>query len=191
MQRLFTGFRLPEPIVDWLSGLELEMAGARWIDPDDYHVSIRFFGEVNRHVAEDIRAGLSSLYLPRFSARVTGLACFGGDRPRALVAEVEAEPSLADLRRAHERIALSAGLEPERRKYVPHVTLARLNGTRPDTVARYIQSVSRPALPAFTVSEVELLSSKPGGGGGPYLTEEAFSLAGSRFGVPALSPASD
>lgn len=177
MPRLFSGFRASQEAEDWLSGLELDMPGARWIDPDDYHVTLRFFGDVDRHVADDIVSGLSAARQVSFAARVTGLSCFGGDRPRALVADIDGGPALEDLARVHERIAQAAGLPPERRKYHPHVTIARLEGTRPETVARFIQSFSMPALPEFGVSEVILFSARPGTGGGPYVQEEAFSLA--------------
>ena len=177
MARLFTAFRVPEAVEDWLGRLEIELPGARWIVPDDYHVSLRFFGDVDRHVADDLVAGLATLHQPAFDARVKGLGCFGGDRPRALVAEIETDPGLIALNHAHERIAQSAGLPAERRKYTPHITLARLNGTRAETIARFMQSFSLPVLPAFRVSEFELLSARPGTGGGPYVAEETFSLA--------------
>jgi len=177
MPRLFSGFRVSEEAEDWLSGLETDLPGARWSDPDDYHATIRFFGDVDRHVADDIIAGLSAARQVSFSARIKGLACYGGDRPRNLVAEIEAGPGLEDIRRAHERAALAAGLEPERRKYQPHVTIARLDGTRAETVARFIQSVTIATLPEFGVGEVALFSSRPGSGGGPYVAEETFSLA--------------
>jgi len=175
--RLFSAFRVSQEAEDWLSELELDLAGARWIDPEDYHVTLRFFGEVDRHQAADISASLAATRQVGFEARLTGLSCFGGNQPRALVADVAASGALEDLHRAHERAALAAGLPPERRKYVPHVTVARLNGTRPETVARFIQSFSR-ALPApFAVGEVGLYSSRPGSGGGPYIAEETFILA--------------
>ena len=177
MPRLFTAFRLPEAVEDWLAGLELEMPGARWMNPADYHVTVRFFGDVDRHVESDLVAGLGSARQSAFHARVKGLACFGGDRPRALVAEIEAETTLTDIRRIHERIAQSAGLAPERRKYIPHVTLARLHGTRPETVARFIQSFATPVHERFLVDQIELLSARPGEGGGPYVPEETFRLS--------------
>lgn len=183
LPRLFSAFQLPEAVEDWLSGLEIEMHGARWANPDNFHVTIRFFGDVDGHVADDIVAGLESSYPPAFEARIKGLSCFGGDRPRALVAEIEAGPELAALYRAHERIAQSAGLPPERRKYAPHVTLARLDGARPDTIARFIQSVSEPTLPAFVVNEIVLLSARPGAGGGPYVPEATFNLARGTAGI--------
>ncbi len=191
MPRLFSAFRLPELVEDWLSDLELELSGARWLDPADYHVTIRFFGDVDRHVAGDLVAGLASAQLSGFTAHIKGLGCYGGDRPRALVAEIEAGPALQDLRRAHERIAQSAGLEPERRKYSPHVTLARLHGTHAETIASFIQSVTTPALPSFRVDRVELLSSRPGGGGGPYLLEEAFRLTGANACTGSVRSALD
>ena len=187
MPRLFSAFRVSEEAEGWLSGLELDMPGARWIDPADYHVTIRFFGDVDRHVADDILAGLAAARQVGFSAQIKGLACFGGDRPRALVAEIEAGPALADLRRAHERVALAAGLEPERRKFSPHLTLARLDGTRAETVARFIQSFSMASPPKFDVGEVVLFSARPERGRGPYVPEETFSLARGASGT-ANSP---
>jgi len=177
MPRLFSGFRVSEEAEDWLGGLELNLYGARWIDPSDYHVTIRFFGDVDRHQAADIVAGLEATRQVSFEAGIKGLACFGGDRPRALVAEIEAGSALDDLRHAHERVALAAGLPPERRKYTPHTTLARLDGTRSETVARYIQSFTQCLPPKFVVAEVVLFSARPGTGGGPYLAEETFNLA--------------
>jgi 2'-5' RNA ligase len=176
MPRLFSAFRISQEAEDWLSGLELEMYGARWINREDYHVTIRFFGDVDRHAASDIAAGLSAARQVSFTTAVTGLACYGGDRPRNLVASIEAGSALDDLHRTHERVALTAGLQPERRKYLPHVTIARLEGTRPETIARFLQSFTKAALPRFDVGEVVLFSSRPGSGGGPYVAEETFNL---------------
>lgn len=176
MPRLFSAFRVSEETEDWLSGLQLEMYGARWLAPADYHVTIRFFGDVDRHQADDLFAGLAAARQVSFEARIRELGCFGGDRPRALVAEIKAGPALDDLRRAHERVAIAAGLRPEQRKYSPHVTLARLEGTRPETVARFIQSSTSALPPAFGVGEVVLYSARTGAGGGPYVPEETFSL---------------
>lgn len=183
MPRLFTAFLLPEAVVDHLSDLELNMYGARWVDPDDYHVTLRFFGDVEGHVADDIMAGLGAVHERMFEARVTGLGCFGGDKPRTLTAEIGAGPGLADLQRATERVARSAGLPPERRNYSPHVTLARLDGTRPETVARFIQSFGKARLEPFPVDSFVLMSAKPGSGGGPYVVEETFTLARSPWGT--------
>ena len=189
MPRLFSAFRVSDEAEDWLSGLALDLLGARWIDPANYHVTVRFFGDVDRHQADDIAAGLAAARQVAFEARITGLGCFGGNNPRALVAEIEATPALEDLRRAHERAAQMAGLPPERRKFAPHLTLARLDGTRPETVARFIQSFSRALPPTFCVGEVVLFSARPGTGGGPYIPEESFSLARGAVAT-AHSPAS-
>jgi len=183
MPRLFSGFRVSEEAEEWLSSLELDMYGARWTDPSDYHVTLRFFGDVDRHMADDIAAGLSAARQVSFTAVIKGLAAYGGDRPRNLVAEIAPNPALEDLRRAHERIAVAAGLPPERRKYSPHVTIARLVGTRPETIARFIQSFTKPRLPAWDVGEAVLFSSRPGTGGGPYVPEETFKLARNSSGT--------
>jgi len=179
MPRLFTAFRLPASVEDWLADLELEMPGAHWSDPADYHVTLRFFGAVDRHVTDDLLAGLESTFLPVFPVQIQGLGVYGGDRPRALVALLQPSAALTELNRAHERIARSAGLDPDRRAYSPHVTLARLHGTLPDTVARFIGAFTPAGLPAWEVQEIELMSARDGSGGGPYLTEASFRLTGS------------
>jgi len=183
MPRLFTAFRLSEEVENWLSEIDFDLPGARWADPEDYHATIRFFGDVNRHVADDILAGLAAARQASFPVQIKGLACFGGERPRVLVAEIEPNPGLIDIRRAHERVAQAAGLAPEHRKYAPHVTLARLNGTRAETVAHFIQSFGLLPPPKFDVAEVVLFSAKPGSGGGPYIAEETFSLARAASGT--------
>ncbi len=191
MPRLFSAFRVPAPVEDWLCDLEHDMPGAHWTDPADYHVTLRFFGDVDKHVTDDILAGLESTFLPVFSAHIRGLGVYGGDRPRALVAEIDPHPTLTDLHRAHERIALSAGLEPDRRKYSPHITLARLHGTLPETVAQFIQTYAPASLPTFTVEDIELLSARDGSGGGPYLTEASFALTGANAGAGSAFDESD
>ena len=191
MPRLFSAFRVPAPVEDWLSDLEHDMPGARWTDPSDYHVTLRFFGDVDKHVTNDILAGLESTFLPVFPAHIRGLGVYGGDRPRVLVAEIEPHPALTDLHRAHERIAFSAGLEPDRRKYSPHITLARLHGTLPESIASFIQSFTPASLPSFTVEEVELMSARDGSGGGPYLTEATFRLTGANAGDDSAYDAED
>jgi len=187
LPRLFSGFRISQEAEDWLAGLETDLPGARWIDPGDYHVTLRFFGDVDRHVADDIVAALSAARQVSFEAQIKGLTCFGGDRPRNLVAEIVAAPGLTDLHRIHDRAALAAGLEPDHRKYLPHVTLARLDGTRPETIARFLQSVTKAQLPKFDVGETVLFSARAGYGGGPYVAEETFSLARANSGT-ANSP---
>jgi RNA 2',3'-cyclic 3'-phosphodiesterase len=176
MPRLFSAVKLPVEIEDTLSSLETDIPGARWMSSDDYHITVRFFGDMDGREADDLVAGLSAQLLPMFRITVGGLACFGGDRPRALIAEVDGGAPLRHLNRAHEQAARKAGLEPERRKFTPHVTVARLDGTRAETIARFIQSAKLPPFEPFLAESVELFSSRPGIGGSPYVLEHSFQL---------------
>ena len=182
MPRLFTGLEIPEDAADELAGLGLEMYGASWLSPDDYHVTLRFFGDVDGRVADEIVAGLDQVDVAPFAMRLAGLDCFGGSSPRALIARIEEVPGLVELHRAHERVARAAGLPPEGRRFTPHVTLARLKGTYPETVARFIQSFGRLRLPPIPVERFVLYSARPGTGGGPYVAEEIFPLRGTALG---------
>ena len=176
MARLFSAIELPETVKDQLLGLPDHIAGARFLDIDDLHLTLRFFGEVDRHVTREIMDGLQGIAADPFELKITGLGVFGGEHPRTLIAEIEASKPLADLQRQHERIARGAGIGPETRKFSPHVSVARLHGTPPAAVADYISSAGLLAIPAFSVAEFVVMSAKPGGGG-PYRVESTFSFA--------------
>lgn len=177
MPRLFTGLEIPPDTGFALSLKRGGLTGARWIDPEDYHVTLRFIGDVDRNRAEDVADSLDFLSNSlRFSLRLTHLGAFGGDKPRALYAGVEPNEALTRLQAAHERMLQRAGLPPEGRKFVPHVTLARLRGVNAGDVARFIAEAGRFEPITFSVSRFVLFSSKEGVGGGPYVVEHAYPL---------------
>ncbi|MBF0677868.1 MAG: RNA 2',3'-cyclic phosphodiesterase [Devosia sp.] len=178
MPRLFTGLEIPPDTGFALSLKRGGLTGARWVDPENYHVTLRFIGDVDRNQADDVADNLDLLSNTlRFSVRLTHLGIFGGDRPRALYAGIEPNEALARLQSAHERMVQRAGLPPEGRKFVPHVTLAHLRGTSAAEVARFIADAGRFEPITFAVSRFALFSSKDGVGGGPYVVEHAYPLA--------------
>ena len=104
------------------------VVGARWLEPEDYHITLRFVGDIDARTAHDIAETLGDIRRPKAHVRFEGLSWFGGDKPRAIVAKVKADPALMDLQAEHERRLRRIGVEPETRKFTPHVTLARLRG---------------------------------------------------------------
>jgi 2'-5' RNA ligase len=178
MPRLFTGLEIPAEIAFALSLKRGGLHGARWIDPDNYHITLRFIGDVDNATAGDIEASLERLAnsLP-FSVRLTHLGGFGGNKPHALYAGVELNDTLARLQAAHERVLQRLGLPPEGRKYTPHVTLARLRGTAPEELARYLALAGQFTPLEFPVSRFVLYSSRDSVGGGPYVVEQSYPLA--------------
>ena len=178
MPRLFSGIELPEHIKDQLSDLEQPLPGAKWVAPDDLHITLRFFGDVSRRMGDELAELLSDIEIDAFELRLDTIGTFGGHDPRVIWAGVSASPSLEMLARANERAAQSAGLVAESRTFKAHVTLARLRGTPPDLVAGALGKIGAFRTSPFPVSKFVLFTSKPKVGGGPYLVDAEFPLRG-------------
>jgi len=176
MPRLFIGLELPEPVRVRLSLVRSPMPGARWIEPEDMHITLRFAGDIDNRQADELVGFLDGIDMKPFEVSVREIGAFGGREPRAIWAGIEAGPDLEHLQRAVERACRSAGLDPEPRAFKPHVTLARLRGTRPDVVARFLGSRAGLSVAPFPVEQFALFSSKPRVGGGPYVVENVFPL---------------
>ncbi|MCJ2032160.1 RNA 2',3'-cyclic phosphodiesterase [Methylobacterium sp. J-043] len=183
MPRLFTGIEIPPDIAERLSFFRGGLPGARWIEPGDYHVTLRFLGDIDDVIAADVDAGLAEARVRApLTVTLDGLASFGGDRPRALYASVVPTPELIDLQEEHERIARRAGAAPERRKFTPHVTLARLNReASPEAVARRLTEAGVFPRLTFTARRAAIFSARTSRGGGPYLVEAAYPFEDAEF----------
>ena len=178
MPRLFTAIEIPRAVREHLALLRAPLPGAKWIEPEDMHITLRFAGDIDGRMADELVDQLAMIRARPFSAQVRGLGAFGGREPKVVWAGVEAGPELEALARAHERAARAAGLEPETRQFKPHVTLARMRGARQGTVARFLQHNGGFRTAPFSVDRFVLLSAKPGTGGGPYGVEAEFPFEG-------------
>lgn len=176
MPRLFTGLEIPEDIGQSLSNLRGGLPGARWIDPENYHVTLRFIGDIDMIVANEIADTLFSVRRKPFEITFQGLSSFGGNKPRAVVAAIAPSRPLMELQAELERLMQRVGLDPEGRKFTPHVTLARLRNASNRDVADYLSVRGYfPARP-FLVDRFVLFSSRASIGGGPYIVEDAYAL---------------
>ena len=176
MPRLFTGLEIPPDIAFELELMRGGVWGARWIDRESFHITLRFIGDIEDGLAHEIADALDGVMARPFRIRLKGVGTFGGNKPHALYVGVAESPELRRLQATHERICQVMGLRPETRKFAPHVTLARLKGTGIDGVHRFIANHNLYAGRYFTVSRFVLFSSRPSRGGGPYAVEEAYSL---------------
>lgn len=178
MPRLFTGLEIPADVGFALSLKRGGLIGGRWIDPENYHITLRFIGDVDQHTAYEVADSLDRLSNSmQFSVRLTHLGSFGGDKPRTLYAGVEPSEQLSRLQAAQERVLQRAGLPPDGRKFVPHVSLARLRGASAADVARFMAEAGRFEPLSFPVGRFVLYSSKESVGGGPYVVEQEYPLA--------------
>ncbi len=177
MPRLFTGIEIPADIGLALSAYRGGLPGARWIDPEYYHMTLRFIGDIDHRTADDVCSLLADARRRNpLTISIDGLDTFGGDRPRAVFARASGNGELSDLQGEQERLIRQVGLAPERRKFIPHVTLARLRDASPIDVADYFATRGRFPRLTFTVRRFVLYSSRDSVGGGPYVVEAAYPL---------------
>ena len=113
MPRLFTGLEIPAALGESLSLLRGGLPGARWIDPENYHLTLRFIGDVDDEIAQEIAWLLGKVRRKDFELRLDGLQSFGGRKPRAIVAAVAPSQSVMELQAEHERLMQRVGLDPE------------------------------------------------------------------------------
>lgn len=177
MPRLFTALEIPSPLAFSLSLLRGGLPGARWVDPENYHITLRFIGDIDQRTADEVEDALMRVDRPSFDLALSGLDALGGNKPHSIVASVKPTPELTDLQSEHERIIQRIGLEPERRKFRPHVTLAHIKGVSEADAAAYLALRGDFRTPLFPVGRFVLLSSRDSRGGGPYVMEEAYPLA--------------
>jgi RNA 2',3'-cyclic 3'-phosphodiesterase len=177
MPRLFTGLEIPSNVGQALAMMRGGLPGARWIDPENYHLTLRFIGDIDDALAHEIAHMLGRVQRMSFELRLDELISFGGRKPRAVVAAVSPVGPLMELQAEHERILQRLGLEPEGRKYTPHVTLARLRDTSSRQVADFLSARGHFRSTSFAISRFVLFSSRASSGGGPYIVEADYPLA--------------
>lgn len=176
MPRLFTALEIPRDAALSLSLLRGGLPGARWVDVEDYHLTLRFIGDVEGHVADEIASALDRVRRPSFQLTLSGVGAFGQKKPHAVWAGVASSPDLFALQAEIERICQRIGLAPDPRKFTPHVTLARLKNASPHAVANYLSARGNFSALPFRVNRFVLMSSRESVGGGPYIVEEAWPL---------------
>ncbi|MFC7537850.1 RNA 2',3'-cyclic phosphodiesterase [Sphingomonas sp. GCM10030256] len=125
MHRLFVALRPPAHIRDLLIDAMDDSPELRWVGDDQLHLTLRFIGEVERPLAEEIAAALQRVRSEPFSLAIHGVGRFDRRNGGALWAGVEPKAPVSALAAKVDRACVAAGLEPERRAFHPHVTLAR------------------------------------------------------------------
>jgi RNA 2',3'-cyclic 3'-phosphodiesterase len=176
MPRLFIALEVPRSVAAGLSLLKGGIPGSRWVDPENFHLTLRFVGDIDNKHADDLAEALDHIRVPPLTLSVNGLSVFGSKKPHALIALVDHQPHLSELHFSIERLCQRLGFAAEPRKFVPHITLARLKNTKPEEAAFYLSQHGLVSVPNFTVSRFVLMSSRDSVGGGPYAIEATYPL---------------
>lgn len=176
MHRLFVAIRPPEairePLLDLMGGLH----EIRWQNDDQIHLTLRFIGEVERPVAEDLAGALERIRFERFSIALDGVGKFEKRRHGAIWAGVHPKDQVKALAAKVERACQSAGVEPEQRAYRPHITLARWKGRAPG-LDRFLERNGGLSSDPWEVGEFILYESRLGHDGAHYEPVETYPLA--------------
>lgn len=169
MVRAFAALGLPqahrEALGAYIERCRTLAPGFRWVQADGIHLTLRFMGSLDNGQEAAVRGGLAAIRAAPYEASLGGLGTFGGRRASvvwvSLVAGIEATAALAA---ACERACRAAGLEPEDRRFRPHVTLARARSRSGEPLPELPPA---PELPTWTVDELVLFESRLGGGKPP------------------------
>lgn len=178
MPRLFVALEVAHDAAMMMTLMRGGLSGARWIDAEHYHLTLRFVGDIDAPLADALADSLETVRQPAFSLGFSGLGVFGGNKPRTLYATPDTVgTTLNDLQGDIDRRCKRLGLAADKRKFAPHVTLARLKGSSPEAVANFISLRGGFCVPPSQVTSFVLMSSRDSIGGGPYLVEGRYPLA--------------
>jgi RNA 2',3'-cyclic 3'-phosphodiesterase len=175
--RLFVGLALPLELRQRLAGLGGGIPGARWVPGENFHLTLRFLGELAPFQAEEIDHVLASLKARRFDLTLAGMGTFTkGGRDTQLWVGIARNPSLELLQSKVEQAVQRAGLPPERRRFAAHVTLARLDNAVPAKVAAFVQTHNLFRADPVAVDHFCLFSSRLGKEASAYTVEVEYGL---------------
>jgi 2'-5' RNA ligase len=176
--RLFVALDLPYDLRQRLAGLAVGLQGARWVPPENFHVTLRFIGETPGHRAEEIDLALAALRGRAFSLTIAGVGTFEkSGRVTTLWAGVERNQALDHLHGKIESALQRAGFPTERRRFAPHVTLARLDNAPVDKLTGWVQSHNLFRSDPVQVAHFTLFSSRLGKEQSVYTPEVEYPLA--------------
>lgn len=177
MHRLFVGLRFPAPVNFQLRNLCAGLPGAKWVNPDGFHLTLRFLGEIDGRLAEDIDGNLAAIQARGFTLTLRGVGQFGQlEKAHTVWAGVERSEALYHLRDKVESAVVRAGAEPDHRRFMPHVTLGKLRHAPADWLETYLLQNVNFQSQEFEVNEFVLFSSHSGDNARLYLPEATYPL---------------
>ena len=176
MLRLFAALPIRSDIADQLVPLQQGVPGAKWRPRENFHITLRFFGDVDPNLAVDLDMALGEIKAPQMKIALSGVGWFGTREPYSLWAGVAFNAALAELASVFERPARRLGLHLEKRKYQPHVTLAYCHHTLPEDAARFADKHKGFKTPEFWADRFYLYSSQLGNGPSRYRIEAEYPL---------------
>ncbi|WP_422074581.1 RNA 2',3'-cyclic phosphodiesterase [Tranquillimonas rosea] len=180
MTRAFVALPIPEPLIGRLVTLSQMLPLKRRVPPENYHVTLAFLGDVTDMQLDDLHDALLPIRSAPFGLTLTPPALFGGEKPRVIHAGVDPAPPLVDLHDKVQGAMRKAGLAPEGRRFVPHVTLSRESPRGPDLMRleTALADLSDFSAGPETVRDFRVMESHLGSAGPDYEPLELYPLNG-------------
>jgi 2'-5' RNA ligase len=188
MPRLFVALPIPDMMRERLAELAGGIPGARWVAPENYHLTLRFIGEIQGWQADEVDEALSGIRARSFELRLSGLDLFEkAGRIHSLHVKAERGEALTRLQSKVETALQRAGLPPERRRFTPHVTLARTDKAAPDKLIAFVQTHNLFRADPLVVDHFSLFSSRLGKEQAHYAAEVDYALTDGSGSQPGLA----
>ncbi|WP_409361361.1 RNA 2',3'-cyclic phosphodiesterase [Bartonella heixiaziensis] len=179
MQRLFSALQIPQETTNALISLQNGLPNAQWINPQNFHITLSFFGEVENSVTDEIIRAFEAIKLPPFALKTRGFKVFGSENaPHSLVVSIESCETLNLLHEQMQKIRSYLKLAPDEKQFMPHITLARLLDIRPEDLPSYLSSRGDFSFPPFEVDRFVLLLSPSPESNAPYIVKDSWTLQG-------------
>jgi len=180
MHRLFVAIDMPSAAASRLSGLCQGVSGAKWVDAGPFHLTLRFIGDADNGLLGDIEFALGEIEALGFDLALKGVGYFPPRGPaKILWAGIEEHPMLDRLRGQVTAALAGLGLEPERRNFAPHITLARFKrGAPAAAMAEFLSAHALFRTEPFPVTQYHLYSSHLRADGAQHRVEASYALPG-------------
>ncbi|MDZ7626958.1 MAG: RNA 2',3'-cyclic phosphodiesterase [Parvularculaceae bacterium] len=177
MHRLFVAIALPAPVVEALVDLQTGVRGARWLPEENFHLTLAFIGETDRHGLQEAASALGGIAAPAFDLKLSACGYFGDRKPRALWAGAAPAPALSHLQSKVDIALRRCGFLDDKRKFTPHVTLAYLHGVPKDEAELFCADHALFAAGPFRVDAFHLFESHLGTEAAHYEIVASYSLS--------------
>lgn len=170
MTRAFVALTLPEDLAETAEDIAVDLPVPHTVPAENMHLTLVFLGDVGRPTLDDLHAALSEVRAAGFTLHLSGLDTFGGERPRSVHLRCTPEPALDHLQRKVVTAVRRVGLVPQRRRFTPHVTLARFAPAAVDRarLGAALLAEADARLDPFAVTDFRLMASRLGRSGASY-----------------------
>ncbi|MEM9669901.1 MAG: RNA 2',3'-cyclic phosphodiesterase [Pseudomonadota bacterium] len=174
--RLFAALPIRPDIADFLTPLQSKLPGASWRPSENFHITLRFFGEMDHTLARELDEEIAAMPAQQMKLKLKGAGWFGRNEPRSVWIGVDYNEALKSLAGNCERAARRIGLAAEKRKFLPHVTLAYCHGTPMEAAEAFTSGLAEFESPEFWADRFHLYSSELGHGPSRYRKEADYPL---------------